>query len=51
MELDKYSQNEIQHHKAFCERNNIRWTPTIILNGHIVPEIYTIEDIAYTLFE
>lgn len=31
MESDTYTENEMQHHKAFCERNNIRWTPTITI--------------------
>ena len=45
------AEKELMHHKSFYERNNIKWTPTILINGYIVPSAYAIEDLAYTLFE
>ena len=51
MEYDVEAENELQHHKAFYERNSIKQTPTVIINGHIAPSLFTIEDLAYTLFE
>lgn len=51
MEQDVEAENELQHHKAFYKRNGIKQTPTIIINGRIAPPLYTIEDLAYTLFE
>lgn len=51
MEQDMEAENELQHHKAFYERNGIKQTPTVIINGRFAPPLYTIEDLAYTLFE
>lgn len=50
-EKDENAEKEIQLHKAFIKNNDIKWTPTVLINGHIVPAIYSIEDLAYILFE
>lgn len=36
---------ELEKHNAWCERSMLTSTPTILLNGHILPNAYTIEDI------
>lgn len=36
---------ELEKHNAWCERSLLTSTPTILLNGHILPNAYTIEDI------
>ncbi len=50
---EKYedTEDELRFHKAFIERNEIKWTPTILFNGHMIPPVYTAEDLTYTLFE
>ena len=41
----QYVDAEIDKHNAWCERSMLTSTPTILLNGHIFPNAYTIEDI------
>lgn len=48
---DEDAEKELQHHTVFIKNNNIKWTPCILINGRIVPAIYSIEDLAYILFE
>lgn len=42
---------ELSHHKSFIERYPIKWTPTIIINGRLLPPTYPNDDLAYILFE
>lgn len=51
VQIDEKTENELRCHKAFFERNIVKRTPTILVNGHMVPVAYSIEDLAYTLFE
>ncbi len=50
-EDDTVTEQELLRHKAFINRNNILWTPTILINGHRIPSAYSIEDLAFALFE
>lgn len=50
-EIDENAEKEFLVHKDYIKNNNIKWTPTFIINSHIVPSIYSIEDLAYILFE
>lgn len=50
-EDDKETEQELLRHKAFINRNNILWTPTILIDGHRIPPAYSIEDLTFALFE
>jgi protein-disulfide isomerase/uncharacterized membrane protein len=43
--------DKIQHMDAWCKANEIHFTPTIFVNGHQLPEAYSIEDLKYFLLE
>ena len=40
---------KVQEVRHYCERNQIVRTPTIVVNGHELPEVYGIEDLKYIL--
>lgn len=50
-EDDTVAEQEILRHKAFINKNNIPWTPTILIDGHRIPPAYSIEDLTFALFE
>jgi hypothetical protein len=50
-EVNKVAEQELMRHSAFIERNEILWTPTILLNGHKIPPVYSMEDLAFSLFD
>lgn len=45
---DRYY-NMLNDHRAFCIKNKITSTPTILVNGYRIPEPYEITDIEYIL--
>ena len=55
---DKYPMNDElgkQHHKIkamrdWCDKMDIAYTPTFFVNGHQLPEIYSLADLKYFLF-
>lgn len=51
MHIDEKTEKELRCHQAFFERNIVKRTPIVLVNGHMVPATYSIEDLAYTLFE
>ena len=44
MESGEVLKEQLQHEK-WSEQNKIHRTPTVLLNGYILPEIYDIDDI------
>ena len=38
---------EFQKHEAWREKNQLRATPTVLVNGYQLPENYKIEDLRY----
>ena len=38
---------EMERHRAFCERESIEVTPTIFINGYMLPKDYSIDDLKY----
>jgi protein-disulfide isomerase len=38
---------EFQKHEAWKEKTQLRATPTILVNGHKLPDNYKIEDLRY----
>jgi len=47
VEKDKRINNVIEKQKTWCELLGIIYTPTILINGYILPEPYDVEDIKY----
>ncbi len=41
--------SDLQRHVAWANNNNIALTPTICINNHFLPSIYTIQDVVYHL--
>ncbi|WP_165020444.1 vitamin K epoxide reductase family protein [Dysgonomonas sp. ZJ279] len=39
--------DEIESHRRWCKTVSLKGTPTIIMNGHELPEGYNIDDVAY----
>lgn len=39
--------NEFEKHQAWIDATGLRATPTILVNGHILPDNYKIEDLKY----
>lgn len=35
--------------REWCDKTNIEFTPTFFINSHLLPEIYSVEDIRYFL--
>jgi hypothetical protein len=42
-------ENKLSDMSRWCKKTEITFTPTIFINGHQLPEIYTIEDLKYFL--
>jgi len=38
---------EFQKHKAWQAKNQLRGTPTVLVNGYQLPESYKIDDLRY----
>jgi len=38
---------EFQKHEFWRMKNQIRATPTVLVNGYLLPEIYNIEDLQH----
>ena len=38
---------EYEKHEAWKKKNLLRATPTVLVNGYKLPEIYKIEDLQY----
>ena len=49
-ELAKQSE-KIEKMDAWCRQMQISFTPTIYINGHQLPEVYSLEDLKYFLLE
>lgn len=47
----EYSSKIIQNQYNWCLENNIHYTPAIILNGHIMPKEYQINELNYFINE
>ncbi|MFN3803035.1 vitamin K epoxide reductase family protein [Belliella pelovolcani] len=45
----KENETRLSDMRAWCEQENISRTPTIFINGHLLPESYTIEDLLLVL--
>ena len=41
------SMTELEKHKNWKEINNLRATPTILVNGYLLPDNYKINDLKY----
>lgn len=39
--------HQLQHHRAWCDANGIRTTPTLCINGRRLPPVFSAEDIDY----
>ncbi|MCL6258553.1 cysteine peptidase family C39 domain-containing protein [Aquiflexum sp. TKW24L] len=45
----KRQEDTVKKMEAWCEAEQITHTPTIFINGHELPESYTVEDLKYVL--
>jgi uncharacterized membrane protein len=48
-QINEKSYSKIDRQKAWCNMVDVRQTPTILLNGHRLPDHYTLADIRYML--
>jgi len=46
IETDYY---KLEEQKAFCRRAEVTVTPTVLINGHLLPSIYQLPDLKYML--
>ena len=44
------AEEELSRHAACVSRCEVKWTPTLLVNGYMLPSEYTFEDIEYILF-
>lgn len=44
---DQKVQDEFRRHQDWIDKTKLRVTPTVLINGHLLPEEYKIEDIKY----
>jgi len=44
---DPKIETEVQKHKAWTKKSQLRATPTILVNGYKLPDNYKIEDLRY----
>jgi len=44
------AEKELSRHAACVSRCEVKWTPTLLINGYMLPSEYTFEDIEYILF-
>ena len=44
------AEKELSRHAACVSRCDVKWTPTLLVNGYMLPSEYTFEDIEYILF-
>lgn len=45
------AEKELSRHKQFLHSGDFKWTPTLLINGYMLPSEYSFEDIEYILFE
>ena len=46
----KRAEEELSRHGKCVSRCNVKWTPTLLINGYVAPSEYSYEDIEYILF-
>ncbi len=44
------AEEELSRHGKCVSRCNVKWTPTLLINGYVLPAEYTYKDIEYILF-
>ena len=49
IQLNEQEYNKINRQKEWCELVDIKVTPTLLLNGYILPEMYLLSDLKYML--
>jgi protein-disulfide isomerase len=49
VELNEANFNKLDNQKAWCTMAGVTATPTMLLNGHRLPDLYHISDLKYML--
>ena len=49
VKLNEAEYNKINKQKAWCEMAEIKGTPTMLLNGYVIPDMYRLNDLKYMI--